>query len=213
MIRRRSIVLRVNAKAHGSFEVNPGGEQNQISECEGKQEQARDGGHGSRPGESGAIEREVEDDARVKTVQPEVIAVFVQHESFHRQLPGQPPFPFGHNGLGRADEASDRVLAGAQLGEEPPASLRARVIRYTKHGAGVRIESGRRASVAGDNVDDDIAVSFVNAGNEIFVESARAALDEQDPGKRRRPARENLSQEVFYQREEGVITPVDDITY
>ena len=102
-------------------------------------------------------------------VDPKVVAVFVQYERLGPgQLPGEPPLPLGHDRLGGADDAQYIVAFGRHLCEQPCAACTATAVVDHTEDPGVFTQGFWLPAVAGEEVDHNIFVIAVNAGNQAF---------------------------------------------
>ena len=76
---------------------------------------------GSR--QSGAKEKEMDDDSPVGVIGPEEIAILVHDEQLGRYLRCERPFPLRHDRLIGADDADPRIAMSTKLCVEPRSSF------------------------------------------------------------------------------------------
>lgn len=113
-------------------------------------------------------------------VHPKVVAVFIEDEYFAGEPCGEHPFPFGHDGLGRANDADDAVSVGAEFLVELLARRAGGIIRDAVDRASILAEVLRHAAVAGDQVAGHFRMILIEDGEQVFEQIAASALDEQD---------------------------------
>ena len=107
-----------------------GREKQQKNECEWKHQEAHNGGHRCRAAQSQAGAREGREVVDVAPIQVQKAGEFVDDENFRGQARYQRPFPFGHDGLARAEDAESGVFARCEFAEELPACGGVGVIFY-----------------------------------------------------------------------------------
>jgi cation transport regulator ChaB len=144
-------------------------------------------------GEARAKKNEVADDGQVATVEPEIIAVFVEHENFRGEARGERPFPLGHDGQRATDHAGHVVMVGVQLLVEQLAAGAVGIIGDAIDLAQVGAKISRHAAETGNQVGVHVRVKVVQAGQEFFVQFAIAAFDQQDAGERGEAFREEVA--------------------
>src|SRR5262245_15678041 len=88
-------------------------------------------------------------------VEPEVVAIFVDDENLGGDAEGQSPFPLGHERLGGADDAGQRVSILRELTVEAAASAASAVISDAVQPRSFGSEAARKLGVAGDQIDGD----------------------------------------------------------
>ena len=136
----------------------------QISEGHGEKQQTGDGGNGGGSGESGAEKHEVQDEAPLAAVGPEEVAIFIDDEELRGDARGEPPFPFGHDGLGGADDSDGGVVARFQFGQEAGAAGRIGIVGDARN---FPVEAGRDAGEAGYQIDFDAgSINLKQPGDE-----------------------------------------------
>lgn len=150
----------------------------QVRERQREQQESDQSRNGGRAGEAGPVRDEPRDIPPVRPIEPEEIAVFVQDEDLRLQVRAQPPLPFGHDRLARANHPHDGILAGVKVGQNPIAGSRAAVFGDTKHAS---VETLRQAGVAGDQVDFELVPEeAAERGYDALNQMARTAFDQQD---------------------------------
>src|SRR5216684_2998201 len=156
--------------------MNGGCVQNQIEQREREQDQACQGADGARTGQARAKQNEMADVAEVTAVEPEVVAIFIQDENFGWEAGSQHPFPFGHNGFGRADDADDGIAIGAKLSVEPLAGVAVGIIGDAIDFTTAGLKIIWNAAVAGEQVGLHVGVNVVKSTEKIFQELTASAF-------------------------------------
>src|SRR5579883_748740 len=173
----------------------------QITECQGEEEQSRDGRNRRCAGHACPIQHEVRHDPPVTPVEPEIIAVLVDDKDFSGQLGRERPFPFGHDRLAGADDPGDRIIFRLEFRKEPLARLPALVIGDSKHFAAKAFGDARKA---GHQVDFDLfAVGFVQSRDQIVEQPARPAFDLLSFCEGRIAAAKKVAQEIILTARNG----------
>ena len=117
---------------------------------------------------------------------------FVDDENFRRQPRDRRPFPFGHDGLARAENAEGGVLARCEFAKEAPALGGAGVIFYAIHAAA---ETCGHGLVASEQIEfHGFAVDLVEQRDESVERAARSALDQEHAREGRDVAAEEIAQ-------------------
>ena len=114
------------------------------------------------------------DDAPVRIICPEEVAILIYDEQLGRHLGRQGPFPFRHNGLIGADDTNTRISAVAQFGIKPRAAFLALIICDLENSALIHLEPRRRAGIASDQVDRRAV--RIEIGNQFLEDFSWAAL-------------------------------------
>src|SRR5262245_3645096 len=109
------------------------------------------------------------DDGPVAIVHPKVVAIFVEDEKLRRQARGQRPFPLGHDRLGAADHAGDRVAVAREFAIEPGSSRASAVISDAVNESSREMKPIGQTRIASNQIDEYfIPVSIPDTGNEPF---------------------------------------------
>ena len=167
--------------------------QDQVQQGEGKQDQSRECADGAGAGEAGAEQDKMAYGSDVAAIEPEIVAVFVEHENFSGKTHGQHPFPFGHNGLGRADDSDDDVAVGGQLFIEPLARAAIGIFGDAVYRSELSAEILRDSGVARYEIGLHLRVVIVEAAEQLFEQVAAAAFDKEDAGEGRDGSREKIA--------------------
>jgi hypothetical protein len=142
---------------------------------ERKQQQATDGLDCICTGKSGPEKNKVPNRAPLRSVEPEVVAIFVDYEEFGRDARRQQPLPLRHDRLLRADDANSRISSGAELAYKLRPAGTAVEIGNLVHGTALMLEGLRGATVAGYDVD--LAAGLVQPREQGLVQLSRSTLD------------------------------------
>jgi hypothetical protein len=125
------------------------------------------------------------DQIRMAPIQPEIVRVFVDHENLHRELGAEPPFPFGHDGFGGADQTGNGMAPRVQVGYELMASRSSAVVVDVEDPA---VDARRRTRVTRHQVDFNVRAEHgAERGDDGLDQAARSAFDEQQAGGGRHP--------------------------
>ena len=189
-----------------AFQVYPAGEEQEVGKRQRKEQQLGEPWGCAFAGESGPKKSDVREQAPLCAVDPEEIAVFVEHQGFQGEFIGEPPFPFRHDGLGRTDKGEDGVIAGEQFSQETIAAVGTWIVSDVVDGAIGGVEGAGGAGEASDDVDAAVLTEgCVDPGDECFEERTRAAFDEECTGEWRSPASMEVSQMAILTRLSGSV--------
>ena len=134
----------------------------------------------------------MQNEAPLAPIGPEEITVLVDDEKLCGDFCREPPFPFGHDRLGRADDSDGGVVARLQFAEQLRAAFGLGVIGHARYGSS---KTNGRAGEARDQIDHGLlAEDLIKFGNQRVEEMARAALDQEDASEGRDVAAEEVAQ-------------------
>jgi len=185
--------------------MNASCEQNQIKERERKQRQARQGSNGARAREACAKQDEMADVRKMPAIQPKIIAIFIQDENLAGKARGQHPFPFGHDGFGRANDSDYGIAIGVEQAVELLARTAVGIIGDAVNSASIHPEFLGHAGVTGEQVGGHIRMNAIEAGEQVFEKIAASAFDQQHPRERRNASTEKIAQSLLFHVEQDSV--------